>query len=148
ALIIAANFFAGTPGSRAVRFGACTRSAGEVKFALLLLLELTLERIDGGGRSAGWNGDRSMCRRGRQRVGICVLEGRTLQLSLLQLLGSFDWIAIGTDDLHAEEMAGGVFLEAHHHALEHIEGLLLVGNKRVLLGVAAQPDAFLEVVHG
>ena len=56
--------------------------------------------------------------------------------------------AVGADDLHAEEVARGVFLEAHHHRLEHLEGFLLVGDERVLLGVAAEADAFLEVVHG
>ena len=31
---------------------------------------------------------------------------------------------------------------------EHLEGFLLVGDERVLLRVAAEADAFLEVVHG
>ena len=44
-------------------------------------------------------------------------------------------------------MARGIFLEAEHHRLEHLEGLLLVGDERVLLGVAAQADAFLQVIH-
>ena len=34
-----------------------------------------------------------------------------------------------------------------HHLLEHLEGLLLVGDERVLLRVAAEADALLEVVH-
>ncbi len=45
-------------------------------------------------------------------------------------------------------MAGRVLLEAEHHGLEHLEGLLLVGHEGILLGVPAQADAFLEVVHG
>ena len=69
-------------------------------------------------------------------------------LGVGELLGGLDGGAVGADDLHAEEVAGGVFLEAHHHAFEHLEGLFLVGDERVLLGVAAEADAFLEVVHG
>ena len=44
-------------------------------------------------------------------------------------------------------MACGVFLEAHHHGSKRLEGLLLVLDERVLLRVAAEADAFLEVVH-
>src|SRR5437879_655691 len=65
-----------------------------------------------------------------------------------ELLGGLDGGAVGADDLHAEEMAGGVLLEADHHGLEHLERLLLVGDEGVLLGVAAEADALLEVVHG
>ena len=65
-----------------------------------------------------------------------------------ELLGCFDGLAVRADDLHAEEMACGVFLEAEHHGLEHVEGLFFVGDEGVLLGVAAEADAFLEVVHG
>ena len=36
-----------------------------------------------------------------------------------------DGLAVGADDLHAEEMARGVLLELHHHLLEHLEGLRL-----------------------
>ena len=95
---------------------------------------------------AGWS------RLFRVRLGSCAgrvsCEGLTGQLLARQLIGSLDRIAIRADDLHAEEMAGGVLLEAEHHGLEHLEGLLLVGDERILLGVAAQADAFLEVVHG
>ena len=65
-----------------------------------------------------------------------------------ELLGGLDGRAVGADDLHAEEMARGVLLEREHHGFEHLEGLFLVGDERVLLGVAAEADAFLEVVHG
>ena len=44
-------------------------------------------------------------------------------------------------------MARGVFLKLHHHALEDLEGLLLVGDEGILLGVAAEADAFFEVIH-
>ena len=69
-------------------------------------------------------------------------------LGVGKLLGGFDGGAVGADDLHAEEVAGGVFLEAKHHALKHLEGFALVGDQRILLRVAAEADAFLEVVHG
>ena len=45
-------------------------------------------------------------------------------------------------------MAGGVFLEAEHHPFEHLEGFALVGNEWILLRVAAETDALLEMVHG
>ncbi len=76
------------------------------------------------------------------------LSGGDVGLGVGELLGGLDGGAVGADDLHAEEVAGGVLLEAHHHAFEHLEGLALVGDERVLLGVAAEADAFLEVVHG
>ena len=69
-------------------------------------------------------------------------------LGLGELLGGLDGCAVGADDLHAEEVAGGVLLEAHHHAFEHLEGLFFVGDERILLRVAAEADAFFEVVHG
>ena len=74
-------------------------------------------------------------------------SGAARDLECGELFEGFDGGAIGSEDLHAEEVASGVFLEAHHHLLEHLEGLLLVGDERVLLGVAAEADAFLEVVH-
>ncbi len=64
-----------------------------------------------------------------------------------ELLHRLDGRAVRSEDLHAEEVTAGVLLEAHHHGLEHLEGLLLVGDQRVLLRVAAHADAFLEVVH-
>ena len=76
------------------------------------------------------------------------LRAAAVSLGVGKLLGGLDGRAVGADDLHAEEMAGGVFLEAHHHAFEHLEGLALVGDEGVLLRVAAEADAFLEVVHG
>ena len=71
-----------------------------------------------------------------------------LCLCVGELIGGLDRGAVGADDLHAEEVACRVFLEAHHHAFEHLEGLALVGDEGVLLGVTAEADAFLEVVHG
>ena len=39
------------------------------------------------------------------------------------------------------------FWNCPHHAFEHVEGFFLVGNERVLLGVAAETNAFFEVIH-
>ncbi len=61
--------------------------------------------------------------------------------------GDRDRLTVGADDLHEEEEADGVFLEAVHHGFEHVEGFALVGDERVLLGVAAEADAFFKVVH-
>ena len=109
-------------------------------------------RVRAGGRAAGGGAAlRGTGAAGRQawsvpreRRGGCETGG----LDAGELLGGLDGSAVGADDLHAEEVAGGVFLEADHHGLEHLEGLFLVGDERVLLGVAAEADAFLEVVHG
>src|SRR5438477_7030882 len=49
--------------------------------------------------------------------------------------------------LHEVEIANGIFLEALHHGFEHVEGFALVLHQRIVLGIAAQADAFLEVVH-
>ena len=56
ALVVAAYFFTGVAGAGAVGFGSgCAYGAGLLEFALLFLLELALECVDGGGRSAvGW----------------------------------------------------------------------------------------------
>ena len=134
------------------------------EFALLFLLELALEGVDGGGRSAVGDGCGLTCRGrvGVLRWGGCwraadgelllgllsLRDGCGVGLGVGQLLGGLDGGAVGADDLHAEEVAAGVFLETHHHAFKHLEGLFLVGDERVLLRVAAQADAFLEMVHG
>ena len=129
---------------------------------MLFLLEFALEGIDGRGGSAvryrcglargGCSG--ALHRGRRQGVGLVAcefllgLDCGGVGLGPGKLIGGFDRCAVGADDLHAEEVAGGVLLEAEHHALEHLEGLALVGDEGVLLGVAAQADAFLEMVHG
>ena len=51
------------------------------------------------------------------------------------------------DDLHEIQVANGLFLEALHHGFEHVEGLALVLHQRIVLSVAAQADAFAQVVH-
>ena len=57
-------------------------------------------------------------------------------------------LAVGSENLHAEQEADGVFLELQHHGFEHVERLALVGHQRILLRIAAQADAFFQVVHG
>src|SRR6185503_19551729 len=56
------------------------------------------------------------------------------------------WFSAG-DDLHQIKISGRVLLELLHHAFEHVEGLTLVLDKRILLTVPTQTDSFLEVVH-
>ena len=106
---------------------------------------------------AGWRAAGALvCWRGRgQGVGgvacgelLLGLSCGDVRLRVGELVGGLDGGAVGADDLHAEEVAGGVFLEAHHHGFEHLEGLFFVGDEGILLRVAAEADAFLEVVHG
>jgi hypothetical protein len=49
--------------------------------------------------------------------------------------------------LHREDLLDGVGVDAVDHLLEHLEPLLLVLLERVLLRVAAQADALLQMVH-
>ena len=49
--------------------------------------------------------------------------------------------------MHQVEIAGRIFLEALQHGLEHLKRFLLVLDQRVVLAVAAQADALLEVIH-
>src|SRR5271170_4897338 len=56
-------------------------------------------------------------------------------------------LAIGSDNLHQEQETNRVLLKASHHGFEHVEGLFLIGDKRILLPIAAQTDALFEVVH-
>ena len=69
-------------------------------------------------------------------------------LNRLLLYRTRDRLPIRPDDLHQEQVPHRVLLEPHHHRFEHLEGFLLVGHQRILLRIAAQPDAFLQVVHG
>ncbi len=164
------TFFSGSARSCAVGVGGggCADGSGLLELALLFLLELALEGVDGGGGSAAGEGDGLArggglgCRGRGQGVGgvaggefllgrlgfLRLGEDLSVGLGVGELLGGLDGGAVGADDLHAEEVADGVFLEAEHHAFEHLEGLLLVGDEGVLLGVAAKADALLEVVHG
>src|ERR1700751_6197438 len=51
------------------------------------------------------------------------------------------------EDLHQVEILNGLFLEPFHHLLEHVEGLALVLDERIVLAVAAKADALLQVIH-
>src|SRR5271166_952150 len=51
------------------------------------------------------------------------------------------------DHLHQVQVADCFLLEALHHGLEHVERFALVLHQRVMLTVAAQPDALAQVVH-
>ena len=61
------------------------------------------------------------CRQRRWRLAAASSAEPELQADLGlgagELLGGLDGGAVGADDLHAEEVAGGVFLEADHHGL-------------------------------
>jgi len=49
--------------------------------------------------------------------------------------------------LKKKQVADGLVLDAIHHVLEHLERFFLVLDQRIFLPIAAQTDAFLEVVH-
>ena len=49
--------------------------------------------------------------------------------------------------LHQIEIPNRVFLKALHHRFEHVEGFFLVLDQRIVLAVAAQPDALFQVIH-
>src|SRR5437763_1375600 len=49
--------------------------------------------------------------------------------------------------LQVEQEADRFLLDAVEHLAEHVEAFALVLDQRVALGVGAQPDALLEVVH-
>ena len=66
ALVVAADFFSGVAGTGAVGFGSgCAYGTGLLELALLFLLELALECVDGGGGSAVGLGRRCVLTRGR-----------------------------------------------------------------------------------
>ncbi len=150
--IVAADFCAGA-ALGGVGCGGASGLFGGVEVALLVALELSLEGVDGGGGSASGDGGRRcllLLRRGVHGEALlggllrrCIVAG----LEREELFEALDGGAVWSEDLHTKEVAAGVFLEAHHHGLEHLEGLFFVGDERILLGVAAEADAFLEVVH-
>ena len=67
AWVVAAYFFSGDAGGVAVAAGGSAYAAGLFEFALLFLLELALEGVDGGGWSAVGDGRRLTC---HGRVGV------------------------------------------------------------------------------
>src|SRR5205085_11246652 len=50
-------------------------------------------------------------------------------------------------NLHVKEIAHSIFLEALHHLFEHVERFSLVLHQGITLGISAQSDTFLQVVH-
>src|SRR5579871_3304489 len=63
-------------------------------------------------------------------------------LLLLELLH-----ALFAHGLHGEDLLDHVGLHRAHQRLEHREAFLLIFDQRIELSVAAQADAFLEMVH-
>src|SRR5881394_1328909 len=70
-----------------------------------------------------------------------------LLLHLRSRSGAAQDFAVRSHHLHKVEMADRILLEALHHCFEHVEGLALVFNERVVLAITTQPDSLLEVVH-
>src|SRR5262249_8783418 len=52
-----------------------------------------------------------------------------------------------TGDLHRETLLDDVPLHGRHQCLKHREPFLLIFDQGVLLRVAAQSDAFLQMIH-
>jgi hypothetical protein len=84
AWIVAAYFFSGDAGGVAVAAGGGAYAAGLFEFALLFLLELALEGVDGGGGGAVV-GDRRGLARGGGVGGGCGSAHGELLLGLLSL---------------------------------------------------------------
>src|ERR1019366_7716408 len=104
----------------------------EVLFLLAALLELGGGPARGGRpRGRGWGGRRAGVERIRRR--------RTFLAR--RALGR------GLGDLEAEEVLEDLLLDAFLHRLEKLEGLPFVLDERVALTVAAQADAFLQMVE-
>ena len=68
------------------------------------------------------------------------------QVLLFGLLQGIDVVRLG--QLYPEKNAQGFRLDAVDGFLEHLEAFFFVYQQRVLLGIPAQPDAFLEMIHG
>src|ERR1700685_3064149 len=156
--IVAAGLFG---GNRLLFLGGAAVTAGELQlghFLVLLALDIAREIFDSGSRGAALFGARS-----HQRCLVVVvfvvllvfIFGRERQhgsRSLRQAARTtaiVSWLAGRTTrrDLQEEQVPDGLVLDPIHHVLEHFEGFFLVLDQRVLLAVAAQADAFLQVVH-
>src|SRR5687767_9771078 len=72
------------------------------------------------------------------------LTASTLHFEALEAFAFF--LLVTVDDLKVEKGLGRVGVDAVEHVLEHIEGLLLVLDKRILLPVADEADTLLYVV--
>src|SRR5580700_4030693 len=86
------------------------------------------------------------------------MSGSTISLlrwpsRLLTLPGGFASLRTGwrlrraLKNLHQVEIARSVFLEALQHGLEHLERFFLVLDQRIVLAIATQADALLEMIH-
>ena len=56
-------------------------------------------------------------------------------------------VALALDGPQPPEIADDFFLDAPPHVLEELEAFFLVFDQRIALAVAAQADAFLEVIE-
>src|SRR6185369_3673614 len=86
----------------------------------------------------------ALCLRLARRLAAAA-HGQLRRLRLAALLETFQ--IVGTHGLHGEHFLHRVLVHAVDHLLEHLEPLLLVLLQGVALAVAAQADAFLEMVH-
>src|SRR5512143_214836 len=75
------------------------------------------------------------------------LAGRPRRLLVIHGRLLADGRRLVDDRLDQEEVAHAVLLDPVEHGLEHLEALFLVLDERVLLAVAPQADALLEMVH-
>src|SRR5580658_7802194 len=140
--VVAAYFGAGADG-----FGGFgLRGAGLVLqfFLLALLLALHLagefgqalrRRFTGAGCGAGHGCACALTNWRRRRWLLARCTGRALR-GLFVLL-----------DLNVEEIADGFVVDARHHVFEHDEGFFFELDERILLTVAAEADAFFQVVE-
>ena len=70
-------------------------------------------------------------------------EEHWLLLGFLQVLGF-----LLSSHLNPEEHLEDFSLDLLHHFLEHFKPFTLVLDERILLGITAQADPFLQVIHG
>lgn len=74
---------------------------------------------------------------------ISVTEEHWLLMGLFQLLGFF----LG-GHLNSKKHLNGLTFDPLYHLLKHLESFTLVLDERVLLGIPAETDPFLEMIHG
>ena len=72
-----------------------------------------------------------------------------MQLLLLAALTEFDLarFVLGLCGLDEEEVASGFPVDPPHHVFEQREGFFFELDEGIFLAIAAQADAFLEVVE-
>src|SRR5690348_4747918 len=86
---------------------------------------------------------------GADRFGGFGLRGSGLILQLLLALPAFDFASFffRTGRLNQEQIASGLAINAAHHVFEQSEGFFFEFDQWIFLAVAAQADAFLEVIE-